>query len=171
MKQKLALARVLLHRPELVFLDEPTAGLDPMAAATLNRDLVRLVKQEGMTVFLNTHNLADAEKYCDQVGVIRKGRLMAVGNPDELRMKLSDPQIEVVGSNFNAHLVMLLHQQAGIIDVERHTNRLVLRLRDARDATAYINLIVQEGGIVDEVRRTHSSLEDVFMNLMENTAC
>ena len=79
MKQKLAIARTLLHRPTLIFLDEPTAGLDPVAAAALHDDLTALVAQEGVTVFLTTHNLAEAEKLCQQVGVINQGRLIASG--------------------------------------------------------------------------------------------
>ncbi len=85
MKQKIAIARALFHHPPLVFLDEPTAGLDPIAAAALHADLTNLVANEGVTVFLNTHNLAEAEKLCAQVGVIRKGKLVTIGNPDELR--------------------------------------------------------------------------------------
>ncbi len=168
MKQKLALARALFHHPALVFLDEPTDGLDPVAAVTLNRDLVRLAKQEGTTVFLNTHNLADAEKYCDQVGVLRNGKLLAVGNPDELRLKLSGSQVEVFGSGFNEQLLAQLRQQQGVLDVEVHDNRLLLRLTDTRDAALLVNLIVQAGGTVEEVRREHGNLEDVFMSLMES---
>src|SRR6185437_2046681 len=85
MKQKLAVARVLLHRPDLIFLDEPTAGLDPVAAASLRDDLEALVQREGTTVFLNSHNLPEAERLCQQVGVIRDGKLIACGSPDLLR--------------------------------------------------------------------------------------
>lgn len=77
MKQKLAIARALLHRPQLIFLDEPTAGLDPIAAASLRDDLRTLVEREGVTVFLTMHNLAEAEKLCHRVGIIRQGRLLA----------------------------------------------------------------------------------------------
>jgi len=84
MKQKLAIARGLLHRPELVFLDEPTAGLDPIAARALCDDLSRLSTSEGVTVFLTTHNLAEAQRLCALVGVVQNGRLLAVGPPREL---------------------------------------------------------------------------------------
>src|SRR5438067_12940953 len=77
MKQKLAVARALLARPELVFLDEPTAGLDPVAAAQLRDDLDKLARAEGLTVFLTTHNLAEAEHLCARVAVIRDGKLLA----------------------------------------------------------------------------------------------
>ncbi len=91
MKQKLAVARALFHRPPLIFLDEPTAGFDPLAAAALHADLTSLVTHEGVTVFLNTHNLAEAEKLCAQVGVIREGKLLTIGNPDTLRVKQRQP--------------------------------------------------------------------------------
>jgi ABC-2 type transport system ATP-binding protein len=68
MKQKLAVARALFHRPPLVFLDEPTAGFDPVAAAALRTDMAGLLAGEGVTVFLNTHNLAEAESLCARVG-------------------------------------------------------------------------------------------------------
>jgi ABC-type multidrug transport system ATPase subunit len=84
-RQKLAFARALLHRPRLIFLDEPTAGLDPVMAAAVRADLTTLVQQEGVTVFLTTHDLAEAEKLCQQVAVIRHGKLLAIGRPDELR--------------------------------------------------------------------------------------
>src|SRR5262249_48368277 len=85
MKQKLAVARALFHHPPLIFLDEPTAGFDPVAAMALHNDLAGLVAREGVTVFLTTHNLTEAEKLCAQVGVIRQGKLLAIGSPDELR--------------------------------------------------------------------------------------
>src|SRR5581483_871388 len=85
MRQKLGIARALLHRPALIFLDEPTAGLDPIAAATLHQDLLSLTAREGVTVFLTTHNLVEAEELCSRVGVIREGRLLTVGHPDALR--------------------------------------------------------------------------------------
>src|SRR6185503_5792502 len=97
MKQKIAIARALLHRPPLVFLDEPTAGLDPIAAAALHADLTSLVANEGVTVFLNTHNLAEAEKLCALVGVIRNGKLVAIGSPDELRFRNSVHRVEIMG--------------------------------------------------------------------------
>jgi ABC-2 type transport system ATP-binding protein len=167
MKQKLALVRALMHRPRLVFLDEPTAGLDPSSAVMLNKDLVSLARQEGMTVFLNTHNLADAEKYCDQVGIIRKGRLLAVGNPNELRNKISGMQVDIIGHGFDDHLLTLLRQQPKIAEVQQQTNGLQIRLDGEREVAPLIRLIVQAGGNIEEVRRNRGSLEDAFITLME----
>ena len=93
MKQKLAIARALIHDPELVFLDEPTSGLDPAAAHQLRDELLGLVKQAGKTIFITTHNLEEAEKVCDQVGVIDRGRLLATGSPSDLRGSFSRPKV------------------------------------------------------------------------------
>ena len=85
MKQKLALARTMLHRPKLILLDEPTAGLDVQAAVAIREDLAALASREQVTIFLTTHNMVDAEKLCQQVAVIREGKLVAQGSPAELR--------------------------------------------------------------------------------------
>ncbi len=98
MKQKLAVARALLHHPQLIFLDEPTAGLDPVAAAALRDDLAKLTANDGCTVFLTTHNLAEAERLCALVGVINRGKLLAVGRPDELRARSGSERAEIVAT-------------------------------------------------------------------------
>lgn len=96
MKQQLAVARALLPHPPLVFLDEPTAGFDPIAAAALRKDLASLVAHAGVTVFLTTHHLAEVEKLCAQVAVIRQGHLLAVGAPEELRARVGGTSLEDV---------------------------------------------------------------------------
>lgn len=167
MKQQLAVARALLHHPQLVFLDEPVAGLDPIAASRLNNDLASLVKHEGVTVFLNTHNMADAQKLADQVGVIRQGKLLALGNPDELRLKQGGPQADIYGHGFTAQMVGALKQQAGVVHAEQSNSHLSITLRDGSDVGPLVNLIVQQGGVVEEVRRGNADLKDVFLALME----
>jgi ABC-2 type transport system ATP-binding protein len=167
MKQQLAVARALLHHPQLVFLDEPVAGLDPIAASRLNNDLASLVKHEGVTVFLNTHNMADAQKLADQVGVIRQGKLLALGNPDELRLKQGGPQADIYGHGFTMQMVGALKQQAGVVHAEQSNSHLTITLRDGSDVGPLVNLIVQQGGVVEEVRRGNADLEDVFLALME----
>jgi ABC-2 type transport system ATP-binding protein len=84
MKQRLALARALLHKPELVFLDEATSGLDPISAHHVNKLIERMARREKRTVFMCTHNLVEAQKLCDRVAVLEHGRLVALGTPAEL---------------------------------------------------------------------------------------
>ncbi len=167
MKQKLAVARALFHRPSLIFLDEPTAGFDPVAAAALRDDLAGLVTREGATVFLNTHNLAEAEKLCGQVGVIRKGKLLALGNPDELRFKKGGAQAEIVGRGFTDDILALLRERPEVASVEIQNGHLILGLRGESEVGPLVSLIVRHGGEVEEVRKGAASLEDVFLTLME----
>jgi ABC-2 type transport system ATP-binding protein len=166
MKQKLALARALLHRPPLVLLDEPTAGLDVTSAAAVREDLARLVRREGVTVFLTTHNMAEAEKLCDRVAVIRDGRLVAVGSPDELRMRSSAPRLEIVGRGFDAEPLGLLRAQPEVVAVEAHNGHLTIDLRPGAEAAPLVNLLVRSGAHIEEVRRGQASLEEVFLTLM-----
>ena len=167
MKQKLAVARALFHHPPLIFLDEPTAGFDPVAAAALRDDLASLVAREGVTVFLNTHNLAEAEKLCAQVGVIRQGKLLIVGSPDELRVREGGPQAEIVGRGFNEHTLSLLRERPEVAKAELHGGHLTIELRGEDRIAPLVSLIVQSGGEIEEVRRGKASLEDVFLSLME----
>lgn len=166
MKQKLAVARALLHRPSLVFLDEPTAGLDPVASAALREDLGTLVAKEGATVFLTTHNLAEAERLCARVAVIRAGRLLAVGHPDELRAR-SSPRAEIAGRNLGPEVLAALRQRPEVVAAEVSNGRLQVELAPDADVAALVSLVVAHGGLVDEVRRSQASLEDVFLTLME----
>jgi ABC-2 type transport system ATP-binding protein len=167
MKQKLATARALLHRPSLVFLDEPTAGLDVVAAASLRDDLAGLAVREGVTVFLTTHNMAEAEKLCRLVAVIRKGRLLTVGHPDELRAHTGAPHFEVVGSGFNENVLGLLRARPEVSTVEVHDKRLLIQLRQEMDVAPLVSLMVGAGVQVEEVRKGKASLEEVFLTLME----
>jgi ABC-2 type transport system ATP-binding protein len=88
MKQRLALARALLHKPELLFLDEPTAGLDPVASHRVHELILHMSRQEGRTVFICTHNLAEAQKLCDRVAVLEHGQVIALGTPKELARRM-----------------------------------------------------------------------------------
>jgi len=167
MKQKLAVARALLHRPALIFLDEPTAGLDPVAAASLREDLAALASREGVTVFLTTHNLAEAEKLCGQVAVIRQGRLLAVGHPDELRSRNGAPKVEIVGRGFSEGTLALLRAQPEVADAHLRNGRLLIDLKGEVDIAPLVSLIVTSGAAVEEVRKDKASLEEVFLRLME----
>ena len=167
MKQKLAVARALFHHPPLIFLDEPTAGFDPVAAAALRNDLSALVGREGVTVFLNTHNLTEAEKLCAQVGVIREGKLLKVGNPDELRRNTGGPQAEIVGHGFSEQILCLLRDRPEVAHAVLQNGNILIELQKEGELGPLVSLIVQSGGEVEEIRRGKASLEDVFLTLME----
>lgn len=167
MKQKLAVARTLMHRPELVFLDEPTAGLDPVASSALREDLERLVRQEGVTIFLTTHNLAEAEKLCDQVGVINHGHLLAVGSPSDLRSKTSAPRLYVTGEGITSQVVEDVKRSTLVNKIQSQNGKLVMDLNDLSRSHEIVAKLVGAGVQIDEVRKEKADLEDVFLRLVE----
>ena len=167
MRQKLAVARALLHRPSLIFLDEPTAGLDPVAAANLRDDLVALAASEGVTVFLTTHNLAEAEKICDHVGVIRRGRLVAVGPPAELTARSRANRVVMTGRGFDERVIAALRGRPEVLAVSASDGQLRVELQDGVDTAPLVTLVVSQGGEVAEVQKEQGGLEEAFLALME----
>ena len=166
MKQKLAMARALFHRPKLLFVDEPTAGLDPAAAARLRDDLEKLVEVEGVTVFLNTHNLAEAERLCQQIGIIRRGELVANGSPSNLRAQAGSPHLDITGRNFSNQMLIELRARPEVESVEQNNNRLTIQLQDIVETAPLVSMLVSAGAQVEEVIKNQSSLEEVFLTLI-----
>ncbi len=167
MKQKLAVARAILHRPSLLFLDEPTAGLDPVASAALRDDLARLASHEGMTIFLTTHNLNEAEKLCSLVGVISRGKLLAIGHPDELRAKTGSERVEIFGAGFTPEILDLLRGRPDIIFAEPANTHIALILPPNASAAPIVSFLVRRGVAIEEVRKGTASLEEAFLTLMK----
>jgi ABC-2 type transport system ATP-binding protein len=167
MKQKLAVARALLHRPRLIFLDEPTAGLDPIGAAALRDELAALVAREGVTVFITTHNLAEAEKLCDQVGVIHQGRLLAAGSPAALRARGARPQLVVRGRGLTPAVLEAARAWPTVSGAAIDQGQLVIDLGSSGDAAGLVSRLVSAGVEVEEARRESASLEQAFLSLVE----
>jgi ABC-2 type transport system ATP-binding protein len=167
MKQKLAVARTLMHRPELIFLDEPTAGLDPVASSALREALSTLVAQEGVTIFLTTHNIAEAEKLCNQVGVINHGQLLAVGSPSDLRSKTSAPRLYVTGNGITSQVLDDIRSNALVKRVQQQNGKLIMDLDELTRSHEIVTQLVGAGVQIDEVRKEKADLEDVFLQLVE----
>ncbi|MHB8632797.1 MAG: ABC transporter ATP-binding protein [Thermoplasmatota archaeon] len=167
MKQKLAVARALVGRPELVFLDEPTAGLDAVAASQLRDELDHLVRQEGVTVFLTTHNLTEAERLCQKVAIIREGHLLALGTPAEIRARgRRGDQVVIVGRGLNG---LALRAVAGVTAVSGGSERLEVTLAPGTDTAPLVAAVLKAKGAITEMRRDEGSLEETFLKLVEGT--
>jgi len=167
MKQQLAIARALFHRPSLVFLDEPTAGLDPVAAVALRDRLARLSESEGVTVFLTTHNLAEAERLCALAGVVRKGRLLAVGPPAQLAAARGETSVEIAGTGLTGPMLAMIRIHAAVQSARTDGRSLIVGLKDPAGVPQVIAALVGAGYQVESVRNTAGSLEDAFHSLLE----
>ena len=169
MRQKVAIARALIHEPRLLFLDEPTAALDPESAKTV-RDFIEELKSEKRTIFLCTHNLDEAERLSDRIGVIRQ-RLIAVDTPDGLRRGLFGRQTVVQLAEVTPALVDALRGLDFISHVKQDGNRLLVSLSDP-DAQnpVIVERLVRAGAKVQYVSEVKHSLEDVYLTLVREEA-
>jgi len=172
MKQKLAIARALLHEPPVVFLDEPTSALDPEAAKTV-RDFIETLRGQGRTIFLCTHNLDEAERLCDRIGVFRQ-RLIAVDTSDALRRQLFGRQTVMHLAQLNDGLVAATRALPFVKHVEPlpgegGMGKLVISLDDpAAQNPAIVAALVAQGAQIQFVNELKHSLEDVYLSLMHN---
>jgi len=166
MKQKLALARALLHEPPILFLDEPTAGLDPAAAKTV-REAIASLSGQGRTIFLCTHNLPEAETLCNRIGVLNRGRLVALDSPSALRAQLSGPATLITLENLSPEVAARVRSLPFVADVETAGNRLAVTLRNPRaDTPDLVAALVGMGGRIQQVVEQQASLEEVYLSLV-----
>lgn len=169
MRQRLALARTLLHDPEILFLDEPTAGLDPVAARQVDELIASLSQEKGRTVFLCTHNLVEAQKLCDRVAVLEHGRLVAQGTPVELArqyVRRLDLQIETAPEHLDLALNILSDASSLIRGLPRRTNgSLTLTVTGRESIPDLLTLLVNQGVRVYRLAANEPSLEDVYFAL------
>ena len=166
MKQKLALARTLLHKPSLILLDEPTAGLDVQAAVAIRNDLEALVSEQDVTIFLTTHNMTDAEKLCDQVAIIKNGELLAEGKPDQLRANAGTTQVEIIGSGFHQTVLNSLQSHRTVTAVKAQNNHLIINLTDEKFIPELVTSMVSNGAQIEEIQRRKANLEEVFLEVI-----
>ena len=167
MKQKLAIARALLHEPNILFLDEPTAGLDP-ESARLVRDFVSELRSEGRTIFLCTHNLDEADRLCDRIAVF-KTRMLVMDTPDRLRAQVFGRRVVFHLLNATADLAEQARQAPNVKTVQLVDNKLVLEIENPdTNNPQVIRYLVNAGAEIQYVGELRRSLEDVYLQLVRN---
>lgn len=168
-RRKLGIARTLLSRPKLVFLDEPTAGLDAEAAASLRDDIAQLVREDGLTVFLTTHHLEEVERLCDSVAVIRAGKLIAQGSPRELAARSSRPEVTVVATNVSDAAIEAVRALPGVASVARNDRGLIVAFSEEPNSAALNRALIGADADVSEIVRDHGGFERAFLDLVRET--
>ena len=172
MKQRLALARTLIHEPEVLFLDEPTGGLDPVAARQVHTLIRQLSQGDGRTVFLCTHNLNEAQQLCDRVAVMEHGKLVAIGSPHELAQDLwKGVRLEIESGLASEAVVRATVQafpgvrEATVVRTASATSLLTCWLPAREQIPDLLHAIVTAGGRVYRLSPRDPSLEDVYFAL------
>ncbi|MBP7227479.1 MAG: ABC transporter ATP-binding protein [Longilinea sp.] len=165
MRQKLAIARALLHEPPLLFLDEPTSGLDPEAAHMV-RDFIAELKNAGRTIFLCTHNLDEADRLCDRIAIF-KTHLIEVDTPQALRQRLFGRTVVFHLRELNPGWVEAVQAMPFVQSVQSRANRLLVRLSDPEAQNPLlIRRLVELGADLQFVGELRASLEDIYLNLI-----
>ena len=169
MKQKVALARALLHDPPVLFLDEPTAGLD-VPTQRLVRELIARLRDERRAVVLTTHNLDEAERLADRVGVLA-GRLLAEGSPAELRRRTRARRVRLAVEEATAAVLAAARGVAGVEAVEVAGGELVAEVAEVERATPdIVAAVVAAGGRILAVVPERPRLEEVYLQLTDAAA-
>jgi ABC-2 type transport system ATP-binding protein len=169
MKQKLAIARALLHEPRILFLDEPTAGLDP-EASRLVRDFIIEIKKQGRTIFLCTHNLDEADRLCDRIGVF-KTHLLVLDSPDRLREQLFERKVVFHMKSMKKSLATIVQNLPFVHNTRLIDTKLIVTLDDPEIHNPdIIRTLVNAGAEIQFVGELRRSLEDVYLQLMKPNA-
>jgi len=167
MTQKVGIARALIHNPKLLFFDEPTANLDPESARVV-REIILTLKKEGKTIFINTHNLDEAQRICDRIGIL-KTKLLTVSTPEQLEKTTWGSrtviQVEEINDSILAAVKKLAPQDFGVEE-----NRITLTLSDPqKENPNFVQAIVSAGGRIQYVTQLNPGLEETYLKVIQET--
>ncbi|MBN1152162.1 MAG: ABC transporter ATP-binding protein [Dehalococcoidia bacterium] len=169
MRRKLGLIRALLHSPDLLMLDEPSAGLDPEAQKMV-RDLIVMMSSEAqITVFLNSHDLDEVQRICGRVAILQDGRIRVCDTVKALQASAGNAGVDIVLADASKapQALQLLEAQPEVASAIVGESVIQLTLRNAHGAASVAAVLEAQGIAVDEVRRTRRSLEDVYLEMVQ----
>jgi len=165
MQRRLDVALGLINRPQVLFLDEPTTGLDPEARADMWHEIERLARDERMTILLTTHYLEEADNLASQLAIIDRGRVVAAGSPDELKHELHGDRVEVeLAEGVEPALIGVLEEMSGVSEAALDGNMLRARTSNGGAVVpAVISALEARGCVVASVAVARPSLDDVYL--------
>ncbi len=166
MKQRLAIAKALINDPEVLFLDEPTLGLDVQSALFVREFVERLVKEKRKTVLLTTHHMAEAERLCDRIAIIDHGRIIALNTPENLKRLVSEGEtVEIRVRNLRPEKVKEVDGRLAVSEEDPTRGTLLRGNLDEEDLPRVVEGLIRAGAKVLSVERVEPTLEDVFIKL------
>ncbi len=171
MRRKLALARAMVGEPEVLFLDEPAAGLDPEAQHLVRDLILQLARERGLAVFLNSHDLDEVERICNSVAILHRGEVKAYDQVANLR-RSAEPVVDLTLSDAAEvdKAAAALTSQAFVKSLQPAPPHLRVALKDEKAASKLLGLLVAQGVNVEEAKRQTRSLEDVYLEVMKEAA-
>ena len=168
MKRKLALARAIIHEPSVLFLDEPSAGLDPEAQKMVRDLILRLSGEQRITVFLNSHDLDEVQRICSKIAILQGGEIKAYDTVESLRNKFAMPVVEIALSDSTEieKALNLMSSLNYVSDCERRNDGIAVTLTEGKRSSTMLSFLVGQGLKVEEIKRVTKSLEDVYLEIV-----
>jgi len=168
MRRKLALARAIAHEPEVLFLDEPSSGLDPEAQIMVRELILQLSAEMGVTIFLNSHDLDEVQRICSKIAILQSGEIKAHDTVKNLRDKMGKPRVEITLSDSKdaEKALNILNSLDFVSDCERDDSRITAVIRDEKSSTI-LSVLMKNGIVVEEIKRVTKSLEDVYLDIVQ----
>lgn len=168
MRRKLALARAITHEPEVLFLDEPSSGLDPEAQIMVRERILQLSAEMGVTIFLNSHDLDEVQRICSKIAILQSGEIKTHDTVKNLRDKMGKPRVEITLSDSKdaEKALNLLNSLDFVSNCEREDSRITAVIRDEKSSTI-LSVLMKNGIVVEEIKRVTKSLEDVYLDIVQ----
>jgi len=165
MKRRLTIAAALVHKPDILFLDEPTTGLDVQSLRMI-RNLIKQLNKNGVTIFLTTHYIEEADQLCQRVAIINQGRIVAIDNPEKLKMSAEKHQIIEISFSQNGNLQAKLRDLCHVNDVSKIGDRYRLHVEDTSEAVPFLTDFARENNLrIISINTLKPSLEDAFVRI------
>lgn len=173
MHRRLTIAAALLHEPQILIMDEPTSGLDAQTARLLREIIVNLNKDEGRTILITTHQIDEADRLANRVGIIDHGQLIALGSPEALKSKVEGTralELKVQDGVDQQHWIPILKEAEGVDKVFLAEGKIRILSKDlSQIIPPVINLVTKNGGKIEDISVAEPSLEDAFISLTGKT--
>ena len=170
MKRRLALARSMIHDPDVLFYDEPFTGLDPEAQKMVRDLILRLAREKGNTVFLNSHDLDEVQRVCSKIAILQHGEIKAYDTIENLRKKSGKPVVEIAFADEEEAVkaLDLLNSFDYMSQCEQDGSRITAILKDEKTPTL-LSALMKEGIKVEEMKNVTKSLEDIYLNIVRQS--
>jgi ABC-2 type transport system ATP-binding protein len=168
MRQRLALARAVIHDPAILILDEPTAGLDPSGQIEVRQIILDMTRQEGKTVILSSHNLDEVQRICNRIALIHKGQIKLYGELNTLQQQMGHGEVTIETTEAVSGTIL-----AGLTDMpqvsikDRNNGTLVLSLGKGADVADIVNFLTQRGVRIEQVKRRDASVEEMYTAILK----
>ena len=168
MKRKLGLVRAIIHNPDVLFLDEPSSGLDPEAQRMVRDLILRLSTEEKRTVFLNSHDLDEVQRVCRKIAILQSGEIKAYDTVEHLRKKFSKPIVEItfVDTEESTRALDFISALEYVSECKRENAKIAVTLT-GEDTSILLSTLMGEGIKVEEIKKTSKSLEDVYLDIVK----